>query len=257
MMYEKIKMTVFMFSHSKGIKGKTQVLLTIARSVIGRKGKECVLELEHGVFHYKEGLGELSSYYEVYYNKDYSPEYFDQFDLCKSDVVIFDIGANIGITSTYYSDIFPNGVIHSFEPNPDTLMRCEKNTRNHSNITLNKVALSKSVGSVLFEDNGGTSSHISDKGIRVQTNTLDQYVKDCRIKHIDLMKIDVEGAEEMVLEGGIDSLPIVDNIILEVHSRDLYKAVRLILESNKFELVFKREMKNTCMVYWSKAVNKA
>ena len=176
-------------------------------------------------------------------------QHFRDFEESTRDATILDVGANIGMTSMYYARMFPNGIVHSFEPNPETWTRYINNI---NNIVPNKIALSDSVGEVFFEKNLGTSSHVSDSGIRVKANTLDRYVNEHCIDSIDLMKIDVEGAEEMVLKGGIESLSIVGNIIMEIHSLKLYKSVTNILESNGFKLVHIRHMKNTCMAYWSR-----
>ena len=59
--------------------------------------------------------------------------------------------------------------------------------------------------------------------ISVNATTLDKFVADIGISHIDLLKIDVQGAEEMVLEGSKSTLDIVDSIIVEVSFYDYYE----------------------------------
>ena len=58
--------------------------------------------------------------------------------------------------------------------------------------------------------------------ININTYTLDKFFEDYNINSVDLMKVDTQGAEELVLEGGQASLHKINVLILEVSFYDYY-----------------------------------
>jgi uncharacterized beta-barrel protein YwiB (DUF1934 family) len=63
------------------------------------------------------------------------------------------------------------------------------------------------------------------KEIKINVNTIDNYVKQNNIKHIDYLKIDTQGYEEEVLKGSIETLKsgIVKYIEVEIILSDYYE----------------------------------
>lgn len=139
--------------------------------------------------------------------------------LSRENLILFDIGANIGEYSKilfYTSKKFKINVkIHCFEPTSscydELLIRYGGG---NNSFILNKMACSNSDGnSLIFYDekksglaslykrNLGFYSINLDKNEKVDTIRLDNYIKREKIIHIDFMKIDVEGHELAVLEG--------------------------------------------------------
>lgn len=135
-------------------------------------------------------------------------------------MVVFDIGANIGDLSILFSHfVGQTGSVHSFEASPETFIRLKAivEQADCSNIQLNCLAVSDHVGvSKLFEydrlHSGWTTLAnrplqrygIELKPIRVEqvnTITVDAYCETHGVEKIDLLKIDVEGAEYQVLRG--------------------------------------------------------
>ena len=129
-------------------------------------------------------------------------------EIKKGDVVI-DIGANIG----YYTLIFAKlvgdtGKVFAFEPDPTNFELLRKNieVNGYKNVTLEQKALSDKKGKIMLilskENTGG--HHISKQptknAIQVDTITADDYFKNFEYK-IDFIKMDVEGAESIVLSG--------------------------------------------------------
>jgi len=126
----------------------------------------------------------------------------------KENDVFYDIGANHGFY-TYLALEFCKE-IHSFEPLPDLFEELRENLREKSNIFLNDTALSDingetflylSISSGLSTINKDVLNMMSYRNkINVKTLTLDEYLKDHSKPTV--LKIDVEGAESMVIEGG-------------------------------------------------------
>ena len=135
--------------------------------------------------------------------------------------VFFDLGANFGFYSSYVLPLCGmSGAVHSFEPNlcliPHLRQLSEVNGR-YGGIHLNAVAVGKESESSLplyGSDRIGCSSLYPhkwlnhDSAIAVPVVTIDEYVRKNGIIRIDVMKIDVEGAELDALEGMEETLRI-------------------------------------------------
>jgi FkbM family methyltransferase len=163
--------------------------------------------------------------------------------------IIFDIGAHHGESIDYLTSIFPVAEIFSFEPDPESFNILSKKNLNNakiynlaltdktgvSNFYRNKITHTnslyrvnlKSKDSIKFsqksEDDKGEYEQDFNTSIEVLTMTLDQFTKEHSIDNIDLIKIDVQGAEESVLSGGKDSINNASAIIIEVSFYDYYE----------------------------------
>ena len=135
----------------------------------------------------------------------------------KGDVV-FDVGANVGeFTILLAHSVGFQGKIHAFEPVPPTFERlCRKveMTRLGNQIVLNRCAVSDNTGRSTIRMPAGVSTEASlvthsvaswcSKSITsydCAMDTLDSYARNKGIDSINFVKIDVEGAEILVLKG--------------------------------------------------------
>ena len=124
-------------------------------------------------------------------------------------MTVFDIGANIGLYTLYASaKCAPGGQVHAFEPTPQTFAWLVENIEFNGleNVHANQLALSNSPGlsSFWLSEDCDCNSFLPSAGqhIDVHTVTLDDYVESERIASVDLIKLDVEGAEPLVIRGG-------------------------------------------------------
>lgn len=121
--------------------------------------------------------------------------------------VIFDCGANIGLATIYFKIFYPKVKIYSFEPNPVAFKYLERNIKlnNLRNVFLQQIALSDESGEVeLFfdEKNLVTGSLNQDRdtfyqAIKVRAAKLSDFILSEEV--VDLIKLDVEGAEIMII----------------------------------------------------------
>lgn len=131
---------------------------------------------------------------------------------------IFDIGANVGYYAIHFAKELAErgGHVHAFEPIKQTYERlCANVTLNKLGalITANNIGLSDAPGTVdFFQPSYSGSVASSMKNLhpnetvqlhQVTVETLDGYCEKKNISSIDLMKIDVEGAEMLVVQGGL------------------------------------------------------
>jgi FkbM family methyltransferase len=155
--------------------------------------------------------------------------------LRRGDLFI-DVGANIGWFAVLASHIVgPNGKVIAFEPSAEIYSHLEKNVQLNSanNITLERTALADKNGSAtlsgISERNGGKGSIMGmvqeNDGIGEEVPTLrfDDYAARERIGHVRIMKIDVEGAEMVCLQGAKEFLKRrgADYLVIEINDARL------------------------------------
>ena len=133
--------------------------------------------------------------------------------------VVFDVGGNIGQSILHYRNALPECRIHSFEPNPDAFAELESQWGDCGEVSLVRLALAEKAGVMDFyaTRRSEMSSLLVPEpwlnilspdrkydftALQVQCGTLDAYCKEMNIDHVDILKIDVQGGELRVLEGG-------------------------------------------------------
>ncbi|OKH35197.1 hypothetical protein NIES2101_37790 [Calothrix sp. HK-06] len=131
---------------------------------------------------------------------------------------VLDIGANIGTVTLWLSKLVgENGKVHAFEPNPELLKILEQTfERNQlSNVRLHRVALGSEEGKLelrIPKINAGAASLVRNKDlsncdiVSVPVRSLSTIVAEEGIQSIRLIKIDVEGFEAEVFQGGQEVL---------------------------------------------------
>ncbi len=134
---------------------------------------------------------------------------------------IIDCGANVGLSIVYFKQMYPDCRIIAFEPDPAIFEVLQKNVKNFHlrDIELVQKAVWKWNGEIDFYAEGGFSGSISEQS---QNKTIKK-VKTQRLhslleQKIDLLKIDIEGAETEVLRDCADKLDGVDRLFVEYHS---------------------------------------
>lgn len=143
--------------------------------------------------------------------------------------VVFDIGANVGLWSLSASRRVGNGHVHAFEPVP------QLNASLVRHLELNRVANVTSVRKALADRRGTTQFFVATHGnsggsglaarpgveqpVEVDLMTLDEDRDENGVRHIDVMKVDVEGAETLVFAGGQRMLSAPDAPVVMFESQ--------------------------------------
>jgi len=133
--------------------------------------------------------------------------------LLSEGMTYVDVGANIGHHALIAaSRVGDRGAIHAFEPTPATFDELRRNMSRNGcrNVSYNNCALGDYVGMAQFyladlsetvANSLGRTVHVTDRQVSVSVRTLDDYSVDAGIDRLDVLKVDVEGAELMVLRG--------------------------------------------------------
>jgi FkbM family methyltransferase len=138
---------------------------------------------------------------------------------------ILDCGANVGIASLYFKRHYPRAVITAFEADPNLAAICRRNLEANAggDADVQAAAVWTAAGEIEFIAEGSDSGAIallepSVKGRRVGVPAV--RLRDWLREPIDLLKLDIEGAELAVLRDCRDRLHHVRNISIDLHEFD-------------------------------------
>lgn len=172
---------------------------------------------------------------------------------CRDVKTVFDCGANIGQTIEKYRKIFPQSVIYPFEPSPKSFDFINNKFQSDKYIKPQRLALSNQVGQqefFLYENTQLDSlmkvdCMIDENLIRLGQNvnsttvpvdTLDNFCIKNDICQINILKMDIQGAELMALQGAKNLLSkqAIDLIYAEVNFGKLYDNQAYFYQINEF-----------------------
>jgi FkbM family methyltransferase len=144
--------------------------------------------------------------------------------LSLSSSTVFDIGSYTGVYALVSAKSNKKLIVSAFEPNPDLFSALEKNLKLNRirNVKSVQMALDDQPGEAYLYLNHDTHTSIGSliqsstagKKVLVRKTSLDIYCEDYSISSIDLMKIDVEGYETNVIQGGLSIIKKSSPIIL-------------------------------------------
>lgn len=158
--------------------------------------------------------------------------------------VVYDLGANIGISTAYFCSILPNAQVYGFEPEPGNLAAAEMNLGSFPGARVLGKAVADSPGTMQFnwgtDTRGGRLSTAmgprDQASIQVEVASLTSLLEKDGLPSPDFIKIDVEGAEMAVLLGARPLPASVRCINIETHSSTLHATCMEELRNQGFQI---------------------
>ncbi len=168
---------------------------------------------------------------------------FNPFDLSsfvkkfitKENPIIFDVGANTGQSIEFFRKVFTDPTIYSFEPDEKCVKELKEKYEDDKVIIIPKALaeerktaqLNRTTASKMNSFYSFKSDFREIDKVEIECETLDLFFKEQQLSYIDLLKIDVQGAEKLVLGGAKETLEAgqVGVICVEVTTNDYYYEV--------------------------------
>jgi FkbM family methyltransferase len=177
----------------------------------------------------------------VYHARPYLP----------ANPVVLEAGAHAGGDTILMSRNFPSGKVYAFEPVPFLYEQLTKAVSAISNVSTYPFALAGQAGTAEMFISGGagtaSSSLLNPVGhlelhpqitfnerVAVPTVTIDQWAAQNGVTHIDLLWLDLQGAEFEVLKASPEILKTVRVIITEISFMQMYQGTPLYPEFKKW-----------------------
>lgn len=164
-----------------------------------------------------------------------------------NDPTILEIGANDGAHTIWFKQLLPNATIHCFEPDARARKRFRDRTHGIDNVYLHEIAIGDRTGSAMFHPSDSRSDgdksldwHASGSlrtptghlqlhpdiqfqdPIAVPCMRLDDWCERNGVGTIDLLWMDVQGAEMDVFSGASESLKRIKYLYTEYAIAELY-----------------------------------
>jgi FkbM family methyltransferase len=154
--------------------------------------------------------------------------------------LIYDCGANVGTSCVYFKQLYPNARVKAFEADPTIAHYLKQNLESNG---LQKVEVAaKAVwideAGIELSQGGADSGSVYGSGNKVRVPSVRLRDLLAREAHVDMLKIDIEGAETAVLTDCGEMLSPVQHLFVEYHAylgqtQDLDE-ILAVLRSNGF-----------------------
>jgi len=174
-----------------------------------------------------EGDEYLSRDIELAGRLDVAREYLLQFrQYIPEGGVVIDVGACLGdYTATFAEFVGPTGAVFAFEPNPAVAACLRHNMKRFSNVAIAERAfgsLKQLTARMVIDTHNVGASYLQDAGIKgdVHMWVLDAFCE--QMSRLDFIKIDTEGYEPWILDGGVNTINrFRPAILIEIDQRAL------------------------------------
>ncbi len=155
---------------------------------------------------------------------------------------IVDGGAYVGYTSVYFANRYPDALVIAVEPARENHQLLVENCRPYRNIAIVRAGLWNSDAELKIHNPGGKSwafrvSESSEPGGDfVSGITIPQLLAGHNAPEIDILKLDIEGAEEALFSGDLQAwIETVRAIVIEVHGKRCDEIVHRALAGQNFK----------------------
>jgi len=166
--------------------------------------------LIHPNFRFVDSESFINQFIEIFKNNILS------FKTDKANPLILDCGSNVGVSVCYFKHIFPSSKVIAFEPDLEIFSVLKENTNSFdpSEVEIHNKAVWTEETNLSFQSDGADGGRLLNQG--KQTVSAVRLSDFLRTK-VNMLKIDIEGAEKFVLPSIAESLKNVEHLFLELH----------------------------------------
>ncbi|HEV7231034.1 MAG TPA: FkbM family methyltransferase [Bacteroidia bacterium] len=190
--------------------------MRLARLKKGARYRMGSFDFQGQEIHYSDSVSFAYTFEEIFLNR------ILDFETKNPNPFIIDVGANIGLVSIFCKKKYPSAELVCIEADPLIFKLLEQNIRSFAfeQVTLiQKAAWDKDDSTLSFFGDGADGGTLlspgsNKKGIQVNTMRLSALI----VKPVDFLKIDIEGAELVVMQEIETKLGFVQKIFIEYHS---------------------------------------
>lgn len=172
---------------------------------------------------------------------------------------IIDAGANIGLASRFFKMKYPNASIVLIEIDKGNLQMIHKNLDGYNHLTiLNKGLYNHQTYFKIFDPYNATNSFVVEESTKddfdIESITIDQIINDQGWSEIDILKVDIEGAEKKLFESNYEYwLPKVNVIMIETHDRMIPKCSITVMKAlDEFDFGLYTTTEGGTMIFYNK-----
>jgi FkbM family methyltransferase len=175
----------------------------------------------------RPGTSDLHAFHQIFISREY--DCLDAADLVGGGpILIVDCGANVGYASVYFLNRFKQAHVIAVEPDRGNFEICRENLAPFgARATVIRSAIWSHRAGLKLQGGAGRET---EWGIRVEETNRDEadlegtsiaaILDESGFPAIDLLKMDIEGAEAAVFAGEHEWLGNVKNIVIELHGED-------------------------------------
>lgn len=177
--------------------------------------------------------GDLFVLHEVFLSRCYDVPGFD----ASGAGTIVDLGANVGLASLYLATRAPRARLVCVEPSPANAGLLRRNLAALPNATVVEAAVAAGSGPVAFDDgHPAWGGRLAAHGpTLVRGLSMDDLLRETLpVGRVDLLKVDIEGAERELFAGDTGWLDRVDRIVAELHPPYAFEEFRALLAGRGF-----------------------
>jgi FkbM family methyltransferase len=191
------------------------------------------ITLKNKKFHTPDSLSFVWQYYEIFFKKYYKfiPSNF-------TSPRIIDLGSNVGLSLTFFAKEYPNANITAYEADPTIFNFLKENSTHFPKVELiNKAVWINSEGIKIHSNGADSASIIWGQGNIVEVPSISFKEILDKENEIDMLKMDIEGAENNIFMEDNLALYKIKNLFLEYHSykgqkQYLHKILNRLAENN-------------------------
>jgi FkbM family methyltransferase len=135
--------------------------------------------------------------------------------------LIIDGGANVGLSVVYFKWLFPNSRLIAFDADPRVFQTLSENVKSFglSDVTLyNNAVLTEKIGPVCFRPDGADGGRVDLTAGDGQSNVESVSLRPMLQERVAMLKLDIEGAESLVIPEIAGLLKNVERLFVEWHS---------------------------------------